>query len=200
MYKISSFLITLLVFTLTFCSVFWFFVLPEVRQVGQYRAEIEAGTENVNLKAISKKPATEVELANRVLALLPTSDNQYDLAVQVDALSKSLKIPLASFTMSAAAASKAAVVTEEAETKSVGAATTPLPGASEGVSLSKVSLSLSFIVSNYQDVQRFIQGLTGLGRFIQIDQLTVSSAGTAIDQITVQIIGFAYYLPSAKKL
>lgn len=110
----------------------------------------------------------------QITALLPSSDQQYDLAVQIEALTRSLGLPLSSLSMSSAG--------------------TALAGS--GASTVTVTLTTK---GQYATLRQLIVGITRLERFTQITQTTFTvGTADASGVVNLQIVAQAYYIPVTK--
>lgn len=180
MRKISPSITVLTTFTAVLLVGFWWQVLPRLQEFGQLRQAINKQIETQKQETLSAsnqaKPNASKEKSTyeQAISLLPADDSQYDFSSQVEALSKSLNIPLTSFSLGAGGAT------------AVGTAT--------GVQRITFSISLS---ANYADTQRFVTALTSIDRFVQIDQISLTGSTSVSNAISTQITGFAYYLPSS---
>ncbi|MCC2631993.1 MAG: hypothetical protein K0S20_692 [Patescibacteria group bacterium] len=202
MTKIHPFVIAVTVADLLFAGLFYVFILPQVSTLGKLQAERDAASTSSSYSAqsISRQKADyeKLKTAKETVAyLLPSGDNQYDLSVQVDALSKQVGVGLASFSVSLDTKPATAQTTSGA-VASTAAATS---------SLKKVTMNIG-VTGSYDQVKSFVKGLSTLERFIQIDQVLFSLAAkptgtldqaslTSGDQVSGQITAVAFYLPVA---
>ena len=147
---------------------FWFLLLPLLHQWGETQANLDMAQKSPLssvVKTSSKALEDQQALQQQVSILLPKSDAQYDLSVQVEALSKSLGVSLTSLSLT------------KDEPKS-------------GQKKVVITLGAS---GSYLAVQQFIQALTSLDRFVQVDQFSITN-GT-VGNVVLQLSAFAYYQP-----
>ena len=179
--KTSPYVQALALFSILFGLGFYFLVLPQVKE----SASVLRGYNNLVtnqseiLASAAKQKKNQVNLdyvaSDKAEAdlLLPSGDNQYDLTIQIQGLTQKLGIPLSSFNFG-----------------TLTGGNTGLPGAKS------LQFTLS-TTSNYNQVQQFVHQLVSLNRFIQINQLSLVTLGTASapsDEVTVQLTGQAFYL------
>jgi Tfp pilus assembly protein PilO len=176
----------------------WFLVAPALTQVVSQRANL-AALNGADMDTAKTKPSSLDQLRlqqekEQAEILLPSTDGQYDTMIQIEALAKGLGLTLVSL-----AATPSDVT--------VGQKTAAAAG---GGAMKKLNITLS-TSAKYEDIQRFIQGLGTLNRFIQVTQFNLSGGGSsaatpasgssansaASDALTAQISAEAYYLPSA---
>ena len=175
MHRISPSIIVLAAFCAAFLIGFWTFTRPTLEEFGRQQAVVQANeTIHAGSKAETVKAnVLDAGLQSQVMGLLPDGDAHLDLTVQLDALTRSLGLPGGSFTVSAAPA----------------AAVLGVPA--------KLPMTLA-VTGSEQSIQAAIAGLTGLGRYIQVDQVAVSRP-VGSQALSAQISASAYYLPSASQ-
>jgi len=199
MVKISPTVLVIVTFCSIFLVGFWVLLLPQLEELNrsqailaQYQKEGVSKVTRVNLQ--QKDNQEKIKQVQEIAStLLPPSDNQYDLSVQLEGLSKNLGIPWQGLSLTGVDNTVSANSTPTTSlSKGSAAGVGPLDSKTAAASLKKVTIALNVTV-NYNDLQRLLVGLVSINRMIQIDQLTVNSGGS--DQLSVQISAFAYYLP-----
>jgi Tfp pilus assembly protein PilO len=173
MSRISSSVILLAAFCAAFLVGFWTFMLPTLREFGDQQTAVQARERLLSASSDSSQKTVksdDQQLHDEVVGLLPNGDDHLDLVVQLDALGASLGLPGGSFTVSAPPAGQVGPIDK---------------------------LPLTFAVNGtQQDINKAVAGLTGLGRYIQIDQIAISQTKSS-DSLHADISASAYYLPSA---
>ena len=164
---------------LVFLAGYWLLILPELHQIGDAARNVKKVESVVAVSTPQAKvPETPDQAVND---LLPATDNQYDLAVQIDALSKSLAVPLTSLSLNADSAT----------------------GAPSGVANTRRVVVTISLMADYTHVQAFIDGLTSLGRYMQVNQVSLSSTtgsggSTSLSgNLATQITAYAFFLPGS---
>lgn len=178
--QISPLAMVLLAAAICFGLASYVLVTPHLIQLGKQQVD------TTTADGAQAVPKTRTDIlksdAEQASLLLPSSDNQYDLSVQIEGLA----------TVSGATISSLAITPDAA--KSVKAL---------GVTANRFVVTVG-IAGSYQQVQRFVDGLTTLERFVGIDQVYVSAASateaqkpsvTSNQSVTSQITAYAYYQP-----
>jgi Tfp pilus assembly protein PilO len=192
----------LLAFTLPFAVVLWALVVPEVHRTAVLTSTVDALRQTTTSQGSAKQKETYkakvTETRTKANLLLPSTDEQYDLSVQVEALARSSGVTLTGLAVSAAAATSTLPKTTPAKDDVVTSSPTPAPkeAAPAAVVPLKVTVNLA-ITGSYAQVQEVVKGLTRLDRLTQIDQLSVTS-GTG-GSVSASITAISYYLPATKK-
>jgi hypothetical protein len=170
----------------TFCLIFGlgmiFLVNPQLSQITASQQKINDLSASISASrtVTAPKPSDAVVAKyQEVTDLLPMSDQEYDLAVQVEALTKSLGLPLSSLNMSLGQA---------------GTATSA--GAAVPASLSGVNIAMT-TKGSYPAVEQLVSGLSTLNRYIQVSQVLVNTLVGDSTQVTAQIVAVAYFMPLA---
>ncbi len=178
----------LLAFSLPLALAYFFLVIPQIKATSQALADVDSLRQSGGITGGSQKQRTDYltqlsEVRTNALTLIPTTDNQYDLSVQVEALAKEKKLTISGLTVSA-------VVPTNLQS------TTPVEGTTTaGAGLLKVTVTVS-VTGTYANIQSFVASLPALDRFIQIDQITITSGTDGLTN--AQLTAFAYYLPAVK--
>jgi Tfp pilus assembly protein PilO len=178
-----------LVFIVTFAVTYYFLALPQVRAAGQVLGKLEQ-MRNQHLVAFTPS-AQQAQLKERAevvksqaLSLLPKTDEQYDLSVQVEWLAKEVTVTLSSLSVNA---SNSGILQPTSPAKGEAVAVPAAEGSAQ-----KVQIGIG-VGGSYENVQRFVRGLTTLGRYVQVEQLVVN---VNEGQLAAQISAAAFYLPS----
>ena len=178
--KPSSTVLAMATATGIFLLGIWFLIAPQVSTI---TAQVQVLNKSVDAQtAMGATPAPAVSVPATVKesvdALLPSSAAQYDLSVQVEALSKNIGVTVVSVGFAATDGATAAVA--------------PVPG------VSALGLSMG-VTGTYAQIQQLVEGLSSLDRFLQVTGVTISGASGATpgaaNILTAQITGAAYYLP-----
>jgi Tfp pilus assembly protein PilO len=179
-------------FAVVFVLGFFVLIAPELTPIGQDLARLNQYTLTSGSLKVKKdasaltKYQSQSDLAN---ALLPAENQLYDLSVQIEALAKTKSVGLTGLTLNPAVATG----TTQTTSSQAASGTTPLPAGVQKASI------VTSVTGEYAQVQGFVEGLTSLKRYIQIQDITVSKgvSGKVIAQITAS----TYYLPygGAKK-
>lgn len=206
MKKLSLPILSLLLAGLIILAGFWLAVLPQMRSFADLQKQYSAlGMQDVGQETTTTKPKIDQvklqALQNSISILLPASDGQYDFAIQLDALSKSMGITLTSVSITNPSAVGATTTSGIPKTSTSVAA----PDVTANQGIKKLTFVLG-LTAKYGDVQRFMQGLLSLNRFVQIDQITLTAVTVTVpassgnpasssvsDQLTAQIGGYAAY-------
>lgn len=178
----------LLAFALSLAVAYYFLVLPQVRATAQALGELDMLRDTVTVSGTAKQRETfraEAQaLQEQVTALLPASDEQYDLAVQVEDLAKATNLSVTGLTVNAVQGTGQPKTAPSKEETAAGATPTSGP--------LKVTTTVT-VSGTYADIIRFTEGLTNLERFMQIDQVAFTQA---VDEpLSAQVTAFAYYQP-----
>lgn len=187
----------LLAFSLPFSALYLFLVIPQVSALTTSLRTLDAdrdaiGTGKGTQQAVLKQKLAD--LTSTANALLPASDSQADISVQVEALAKNVGVAITGFNTSVAVSTLPKTTAPASDVPgTASAAATPAPAAAPA-GPNKVSIIVA-VNGTYQNVENFIAGLTTLDRFIQIDQ--VSLTATAAGTLTAQITAYAYYQPGS---
>lgn len=186
MIRIAPSYLLLLLATLLFAGGVWWLILPQLSTLTASRALLiqpEAAT--AGLKQSSGSELSKANLHQQVLQLMPADDDQYDLAVEVEGLSRSAGVSLTGLSMLSAVAAAS------------GATGKAAPVASGPKQL---NLTLG-VAGSYGAVQAFVSGLPTLSRFVSITQLTMTGGGQTKnvqgDSVTASLTATAPYLPQA---
>jgi Tfp pilus assembly protein PilO len=208
--KISVSVILISIFSLTVGTGIYFLVLPQIKELSDLHTQTVSLNQQSNANNISSiSPALQAQ-ENNLLQLLPTDSNQYDLTIQIEALSAQQNIQLTALSVGTTAGTVPA---------SSGAASTGSGGAGTALAVSNIPFSMNF-TTNYQNVQQYIQGLLSLGRFLHVQQVLLTKASANPNNgasnntsvvtptatptpvtsdnatLNVQIVGVAYYMSS----
>ena len=197
MIRLAPSYILLLLASLVFAGGVWWLIMPQLQALVAVQAQKAIAINSLPVKAAPVvQAATKLADRKRVLQLDPSDDGQYDLAVEVEGLSRAAGVSLTGLTLSATASAPAS--------KAVAAAASDTTAASPVAPIGPTMLTLTLGISGgYGAVQAFIQGLPTLSRFVTITQLTMSgSAGATIsaktpvsDTVTATLVASAPYQP-----
>jgi Tfp pilus assembly protein PilO len=184
-----------LVFTIVFAAAYQFLVLPQVKATSVALGELE-DLRMQQSAGLSAKQRTELLQEAQVtreeaLRLMPATDEQYDLSVQVEALAQESGVSITTLALHAAAPTTLNPTTPPAEGEGPTAATSPAQPAS---GVLKVLVSVS-VTGSYTNVQTFVSELPSIGRFLQIDQLVLNVKD---GQVAAQVVANAFYMPLKK--
>jgi len=155
-----------------------FLVNPQLRIIANAQQEIvHLASQPVDTRVPKAPEATEAtkQEYQQVMDLLPLTDSQYDLAVQIEALTRSAGLPLQSLSMNAAQANDPNAVTVN------------------GLQVLSASLTTK---GSYPVIEKLVAGLTTLERFTQINQVSLTNGPQDGDQVSALITVQAYYLPN----
>ena len=174
--------------TAIFLVLYWFLILPQFKELAVAQHDLEqtipssTALKNQSTSA-DKRRADIAELKTKAQLLLPATDKQYDLSIQLEAAAKSSGVTLTGLALNPAELQ----IPKTSEAQEADAAASAGP--------KKLTLSLS-ATGSYAAIQQWVNSLTSLDRFIQLDQITLNAdkTGTAL---TAQVTGFAYYLPGS---
>ncbi len=197
MAKVSPSLAVITVFSLAALVGFWMLLMPEIRELGRQQAQfgkLKLPQASSNSLGESTR-AAQVRTRDTALTLLPIEDAQYDLATQIEALSASTGVVLSSYSVAAGGTAKAAATPAPTAEEGGTASASPAPAAASVSTLQKLTLSLTFSGS-YDDIQRYVNALLSINRFMQIDQITLTGSQSSA-AIAAQLTAFAYYQPVA---
>jgi Tfp pilus assembly protein PilO len=190
----------LLSFTIPLVLAYVFLVLPQIRATAQGLADVDALRDAVSPASTSSKQKDDVKakinsVRTEASKLLPATDEQYDLSVQVENLAKDNKLTITALSLNAAQPTNLPKTTPTSDVPtSEGPSTTTVADVPASAAL-KVTVIVG-VQGTYTDVQHFIAELPALDRFVQIDQFVLSTGGNGA--ISAQITAFAYYLPAVK--
>ena len=189
--------ILLIVATAVFSGGVWWLIIPKLQELALVRAQINQLHQTSLVSKTGSKSLVVSKIAQRqqVLQLLPVDDQQYDLAVELEGLSRDVGVSLTGLSMSAIAGVAAA-------------GTKPAATAAAAVTAPKMLTITLGVSGNYAAVRAFVNGLPTLSRFILITQLTLTGApvgaasaklGTT-DAVTASLTATAPYLPLSAAL
>jgi len=172
------------IFLAVFLVGYWFLVLPQFRQLGTVLSTADQGVTKTTL-IVSQQEKTERqakidELQSQAETLLPTSDKQYDLSVQLEASAKDNGVTITDLSLSAASSGLQQTAAGQA-------------AAASANGLTKVTIAMT-VSGTYEAVQKWVIAMNSLDRLIQIDQLTITSSGGE-GKTTAQVNAAAYYVP-----
>lgn len=184
--------ILLIIATAVFSGGVWWLIIPKLQELALVRAQVNQLHQTALVSKTSPKGLVVSKIAQRqqVVQLLPVDDQQYDLAVELEGLSRDVGVSLTGLSMSAITGLAATV-------------TKPVATATAAVTAPKMLTITLGVSGNYAAVRAFVNGLPTLSRFILITQLTLtgSPAGAAstklgiTDTVTASLTATAPYLP-----
>ncbi|MEZ0286979.1 MAG: type 4a pilus biogenesis protein PilO [Candidatus Paceibacterota bacterium] len=190
----------LLCFVLPLAVGYHFLALPQMKKTAEARASVKELRQSTAAVSSAKQReeyrAKAVQVQEKALGLMPVSDDQYDLSVQVEALAKANNLTIGGLTINAAAATvlpKTTPPKDDVPTTTTAAATPVATAAPSSSGPLKVQVTAS-VVGGYADTKKFVTGLTTLERFVQVDQVSITAA--ADGRLTTSIVASAYYLPA----
>lgn len=190
----------LLAFTIPLGLVYYFLVIPQIRATAQGLVDVDA-LRQTSTSASSTKQRDDFKqkvaaVQTQANLLLPPTDQQYDLSVQVESLAKSKNLTISGLSVNAAQPTNLQKTTPAAnDTTSEGPSTITAADAPLSTAAVKVTVSVG-VTGTYANIEQFIAGLPALDRFVQIDQVTITNQ--AAGQLGAQLTAFAYYLPASK--
>ena len=192
--RLSTLAIITLSLTISFLAVYWGMVIPEMRswdadskQAAQQAQAHVTTAPAATLASQDVDPASATEAA----ILLPPDTQQYDVAIQIEALVHSLGVGLTSLGLG----TPATVGVPTAASTSAAHATIPATS-----SASRLPITLA-VTGSYASIQQVVGGLAQLNRAISVDQVSLSSVSggtgktTGEAQLSAQLALSAYYLP-----
>lgn len=191
-FRLNSFTLVVLVMMGVFLILYWVFVIPEFRDLAGQQQQLEQllGSTNTITKQSSTsaqeaRKKTLAELTTQVQSLLPLTDAQYDLSVQLEAAAKSTGLAITALTVNA-------------PDLGIPLTTAGAAAAANTTNVPRVTFTMG-VSGNYGQVRHWITNLVSFDRFVQLDQVAVTSKATNDnpDQVIAQVTGFAYYLPSS---
>jgi Tfp pilus assembly protein PilO len=183
--KLTSFTLVVLVMTGLFLILYWFMVLPQFRDLATQQKQLEqllGSTSSVSKQTTTAQQARKqalIDLAAQSQKLLPLSDQQYDLSVQLESAAKAAGVNIISLV--------------------VNAPELGIPKTTVADSTGSTSPRVTFTIAgtgSYGAVASWVTSLVGLERFIQLDQVTIGAKSPDQDSVTGTVTGFAYYLPA----
>ncbi|CAN5162999.1 hypothetical protein BH11PAT4_BH11PAT4_4950 [soil metagenome] len=188
MKKIAPAVIVVFSFCLIFAAGFFGLVYPSLKPIGRKLTKLATYNQQELSVTASSTRAAEVAAQRALLEkeqakiskLLPDESNLYDLSIQLEALTKSTGVALTSISLVPAAE------TAIPATKST-AATAGVIAAPSGTAKSTVGLSLS---GSYTTLRSFLDGLTQLERYIEVQDVTFTS-GTSGVNMTVNAVAYS---------
>lgn len=210
--KIAVSVILISVFSLTVGTGVYFLVLPQITQLSDLHNQTVSLNQQSNANNIEPISPSLQAQENNLLQLLPTDASQYDLTIQIEALSAQQNIQLTALNVGTTAGT---IPTSS----SSGSAPVASSGAGAALAVQSIPFSMN-ITTTYQNVQQYIQGLLSLGRFIQVQQVLLAKASANPNNgasnntsvvtptatptpvantnttLNVQIVGVAYYMSS----
>jgi hypothetical protein len=199
--RLSPLLIITTCLAASFLVVFWSLVLPEARSWAVSRQKIDALTKVASVEGTPQphiEPSSSDQARSQtVLALLPATDRQFDLAVEIEALASSSNVSLTALSVT-----PQVIVGTPTTTAAATAATAAAPSEA---GVYKLALSIQ-VGGSYEDVQTFTKNLTRLDRFITISQVNMSAPANTSGVVgsvasgkvvAAQLTGQAYFMPSA---
>lgn len=189
-FRLTTFTLFATVVTLVFLVLYWVLILPQFRELAGTEKELEqfaTGTTSLSqgsTAAQQKRKQTIADLQAQTNLLLPVTDQQYDLSVQIEAAARNAGVSITSLTVNT-------VELDIPKTSAADGSSTAAPAAT---AFKKLTFSMS-AAGSYGTVKQWIQNLTSMDRFVQLDQVSVTSTVPTDDQVSGQVTGFAYYLP-----
>lgn len=185
MKKIPTFAAAFAVLAITFSLGVWFFVLPVLRTIHDTLGEMDAKNQvKAAPRAQQKQNALDLEQRELVMKLVPAEDEQYDIRIQIEALARTAGVTLSIVDVGSGSTVPAGPPTSQAQAEAQGS--TP--------SLKTIPLNIT-ATGSYMAAQQFVVGLTRLERFIQVDEVNMTSSSNAGDKVSAQIKATTYYLP-----
>jgi len=180
--------LSIFLFSLLVAAGGWFLLIPAIKTTTSQLAQIRQLNDAYAAMAIptngSDQDATKIAtLTAQAQSLLPTTDNQYDLLIQVDAAGKNQGLPFSSLNITPVDPNGAAT------------AGVPLPTGTRGVVMNLANSA------SYADTGRLLQSLLSLNRLVRVDQLSLSGAqsaqpgGLSAGSLNVVINATALYSP-----
>lgn len=198
MKKIAPSTIVIFVFCLVFSVGFFALIYPSLSPIGKKLAIIETygsvpfdagSTLSLNSRQEEQRSLLAQESV-KVQKLLPQESNLYDLSIQLEALGKVAGVATTSVSLTPGAG------TASAPTKS-SQATAALQTAPAGTEKSSIAIS---VVGSYQAVQAYLDGLTSLERYIEVQDVSISAQQANISMtITASAYSVAKVAPAAPK-
>lgn len=190
MKKISNSAYFVITFLLVFLLGYWLLVMPQAKIVGEKFTKLNnkgsaAASEQKVASSSAQSGGSQVSAETRELALLllPKDNKQYDLAVQIEGLAKSMGLSLTSMVMS----DKAPDLGPNTST-----AATPVAGASTSSGGAQKLTVVLGVNSTYAKVQGFVKEVCRLNRMVEINQVSITGPS---DNVTAQITLSAFFLP-----
>lgn len=188
----------LLAFTIPLGLIYYFLVIPQVRATSQALSDVDSLRQSTSAEASAKQreefKQKLAEMQTDAAKLMPATDEQYDLSVQVEALAKSKNLTINGLNVNAAQPTGLPKTTTSDVPTSQADQTIRAADVASTSAL-KVTVTVS-VTGGYNDIEHFVAGLPALDRFVQIDQISVSIASAT--QLTAQVTAFAYYLPATQ--
>ena len=167
----------------------------------QKKVTVDNDYKHSQQQAASTQAAMLATVRPKVLELLPASDLQYDLVVQVEGLARSLAIPLTSLSVTGATMPAAGAPT--ATTSAPSTATSKVASVAPPAS---VALSVG-VTGTYAQIRQFVQALPTISRSLAITQVSVNpvvasqkdaQASSGLVSATLTASAF-YQLPETQK-
>jgi hypothetical protein len=199
MNRLSPTILAASLFGAVFLIGLWLLVIPQFKEMGvTFGAldKMQQPTTVTKTKSATRSAQEQqiLDLKTQAQTLLPSSDQQYDLSVQIEALSRSVGVSLTGLSLNAS--QSALPTTAPAQDDSISTKATPTPTAAAATpkpaSAGKKVTATITVTGSYANIERFIIGLTSLGRYISIDQTSVTNAANGA--VTAQVTAFGYYL------
>jgi len=180
MNRVSSFRIFLFLFCLLAAIGAWFLIVPQAGRLALVQSEAQAvrteASEPAPASAAASRQQAFLADAAQAQELLPAADGQYDLVTLVESAVRSAGLPLNGLS----------VVSNSSPSD-------PPTGSLAG--LGQLDLAIS-TEGSYQDIEKVIDRLGQLGRYLSVSAVSLSGSGTDA-QLTAQITASAYYLPKS---
>ena len=174
-------------FSVVFVVGYFVLIAPDMASIGENLVRL-SHYDSLSITPAKKTTVATIasyqQQADLVNTLLPAESQLYDLSVQVEALAKSGSISLTNLTLNPAADGLPQTTSSQATAGAI-----PLPAG-----VVKAALGLG-VHGSYTSAQAFLEGLTRLNRYIQIENVTIAKADTA--NVDMQITASTYYLPYA---
>lgn len=199
MKKISSSAYFVITFLFVFLLGYWLLVMPLAKEAGQKITKLNNQgsftTSQSSTKESSTQTSATVSQQTRELALLllPKENKQYDLAVQIEGLAKSMGLSLTSMVMSDKAPDLGATTSTADNSTSTSSSTSGTSTSNGAVSNNAQKLTVTLgLNASYAKVQAFVKEVCRLNRMVEINQVSVTGPS---DKVAAQIILSAFYLP-----
>jgi Tfp pilus assembly protein PilO len=186
--KIAPAVIVVFIFCLIFAAGFFGLVYPSLQPIGRKLTKLATyNQQQLSVGASSSRAAevvTQRELLekeqSKISKLLPNQTNLYDLSIQIEALTKNTGVTLTAISLVPAAD------TSVPATKS-SAATAGVLTAPSGTAKSTLGLTLA---GSYTSLRSFLDGLTQLERYIEVQDVSFTS-GTSGITMTVNAVAYS---------
>lgn len=163
----------------------WFLVLPKFRELGTALNQLNIQEEHLSAGPDADERAERLlavtELSDTVRSLVPPTDQQSDVSVQIEAAANQSGASLMSLVLNTG-------------TLNIPNTSTATEGV-QGVEKLAITATVS---GSYEQIRGFVDTLTSLERLILIDQLSVSASEEGGSQLTAEILANAFYAPEPK--